>query len=626
MVREDPSLQEGPNARKNIGEAALYGIYYDDTEYDYMQHLRSVDDDRGEPDDDTEAVWIPSAVQPKDRGKSFALRDEAAGQPPEGQPSEEKKPSLMLPASAFASKELPHTYSSQYDVDPELQGLQPDMDPHLRQTLEALEGDDFVDNDLDADFFQDIVRDGPWDGTRDEGDTWRDQAPEGDDIWLDPLQRAQRERAQLQAEGGDAAVAEGLSLEARMALFKAEQAQKAAGGAPSSGVASEEDEERDELGSLAPPPGAATRRPAGSVSSTGSALGKRGKPGALARRAASTKAGSVGGGSTLWSMSSSAMFRNKGLTDLDDRFDKVIREYGGDPENEGDEGAFGKGAAPEEEEELDPETVERLTRKDLDSIMDDFLEHHEVVGGRLKQRLGDRTTTADEKLEMVRRELGEARLVDGEEVSTPAHENPFLNPEIIGADREKWDVETVRTTKTNLENHPRTINAAESVAGSRSAAPGARPRGVQDADLRIPRVKIHPRTGIPQLRGYAVAQRDKRAAGNAMQQDATPPVDGTRDVGAHESEEESEGASDASPTEGAADGALPAPRPPPRRNRNETKEERRARKQTVKESKQVRRTQKAANKKAFGDERKRQAHASQRQAEAMGGGPAMHLA
>ena len=45
MVREDPSLQEGPNARKNIGEAALYGIYYDDTEYDYMQHLRSVDDD-----------------------------------------------------------------------------------------------------------------------------------------------------------------------------------------------------------------------------------------------------------------------------------------------------------------------------------------------------------------------------------------------------------------------------------------------------------------------------------------------------------------------------------------------------------------------------------------------------
>lgn len=28
--------------RENEGEAAEYGIYFDDTEYDYMQHLRSV--------------------------------------------------------------------------------------------------------------------------------------------------------------------------------------------------------------------------------------------------------------------------------------------------------------------------------------------------------------------------------------------------------------------------------------------------------------------------------------------------------------------------------------------------------------------------------------------------------
>ena len=28
--------------RENEGEAAEYGIFFDDTEYDYMQHLRTV--------------------------------------------------------------------------------------------------------------------------------------------------------------------------------------------------------------------------------------------------------------------------------------------------------------------------------------------------------------------------------------------------------------------------------------------------------------------------------------------------------------------------------------------------------------------------------------------------------
>ena len=58
LMQEDPSLgAEGDDAlpRKNIGQAALYGIYYDDTEYDYMQHLRAVNDDenskRGGVDD-----------------------------------------------------------------------------------------------------------------------------------------------------------------------------------------------------------------------------------------------------------------------------------------------------------------------------------------------------------------------------------------------------------------------------------------------------------------------------------------------------------------------------------------------------------------------------------------------
>ena len=47
--------------RENEGEAAEYGIFFDDTEYDYMQHLRSV----GETPD---AVLLEAPAS-KDQGK-----------------------------------------------------------------------------------------------------------------------------------------------------------------------------------------------------------------------------------------------------------------------------------------------------------------------------------------------------------------------------------------------------------------------------------------------------------------------------------------------------------------------------------------------------------------------------
>lgn len=56
---EDDYAEE---VRDNEGEAAEYGIYFDDTEYDYMQHLRSVGD---APD----AVLLQAPV-PKDKGKA----------------------------------------------------------------------------------------------------------------------------------------------------------------------------------------------------------------------------------------------------------------------------------------------------------------------------------------------------------------------------------------------------------------------------------------------------------------------------------------------------------------------------------------------------------------------------
>ena len=52
---------EVENIRQNEGEAAEYGIFFDDTEYDYMQHLRAV----GEQPD---AVLLEAPGQ-RDKGK-----------------------------------------------------------------------------------------------------------------------------------------------------------------------------------------------------------------------------------------------------------------------------------------------------------------------------------------------------------------------------------------------------------------------------------------------------------------------------------------------------------------------------------------------------------------------------
>ena len=153
-----------------------------------MQHLRAIHDTenskRGgvDEEDDTEAVWIPSAVQPKDRAPGFSLKEDDAGKTSasSSKPTVANQHNLLLPSSVFAADEI--SLAQAYE-EPAPQGLQPDMDPHLRQTLEALDDDAFVDDKLEDDFFTDLVQDGVWSGERTAGDEWRDQAPEGDDIW-----------------------------------------------------------------------------------------------------------------------------------------------------------------------------------------------------------------------------------------------------------------------------------------------------------------------------------------------------------------------------------------------------------------------------------------------------------
>ena len=105
-----------------------------------MQHLRPV----GVNEDGVESVLIEAPSSSKTlarKAQGIELRD----LPPEALPS---------------ASELPRTYESQQAVPESIAGFRPDMDPHLRQALEALEDDAFVDDELEDDFFGELVGEG----------------------------------------------------------------------------------------------------------------------------------------------------------------------------------------------------------------------------------------------------------------------------------------------------------------------------------------------------------------------------------------------------------------------------------------------------------------------------------
>ena len=192
-----------------------------------------------------------------------------------------------IPAEALPSTtELPRDYDSQQAIPSEISGLQPDMDPHLRQTLEALEDDAFVDEGLDDDFFNELVEGGEREGN-DEADFEFDEAGiEGGE-----------------EEEGAGGVEEEDNWEARFAKFKRQKEQENRSKAQSatSDIASDERSEGgDTIGNLP------------NIRVIG---GKR------RRKGTSDASG--------YSMSSSSMFRNEGLTLLDERFDQVRPDYFG---------------------------------------------------------------------------------------------------------------------------------------------------------------------------------------------------------------------------------------------------------------------------------------------------------
>lgn len=247
--------------RENEGEAANYGITYDDSSYDYMQHLRPVG--QGGAD----VVLIPG---PKGSAVAAGLKNKGKGKA-------RAEDLFDLPESVLPSKDevsVQEAWAREESIPRELQGFQPDMDPHLRQVLEALEDDAFVDDE--GEWFDELVHDGE---RRDHDDAdW-----EFKEYGEEPSPQPDREE----------------TWEDRFKAFK--QSQQAPS-APSGWGEDDLSEMADTVGSL--------------TSNLKDMMVVGGKK-RRGKRGPSDASG--------MSMSSSSMFRTQGLRDLDDRFDKVGR-------------------------------------------------------------------------------------------------------------------------------------------------------------------------------------------------------------------------------------------------------------------------------------------------------------
>ncbi|KAI9843256.1 MAG: hypothetical protein M1838_002713 [Thelocarpon superellum] len=381
------------HVRPNEGEAALHGVFYDDTTYDYMQHMR----DLGTT---TEGYFVDSlqpgrnSKQARGQGKQRledALRAASIAEDEEAM----IKPSVPVPlldADVLPSTALKHgSYQDQQDIPDALAGFQPDMDPRLREVLEALEDEAYVDDE--EELFGELARDGVEVSLEEFEIAGLDQdVDEGDEGWAtDDTAKPERE-----SRGGsvktDTRMQEASSPADWMSTFKQFKSEKNA------------------------------RLPPSSLTTGYSSLN-----GGRRKKRKGSQASSTG-----LSMSSSALTRTEGLRLLDDRFEKIEEEYTADADEDMDEDTGSVAASTMSTSQFSatsstsysslahsrggPAPHSGAIRGDFDALMDDFLDHYTVKGGgKGKKKHSAKTRlmrgapqTGMEQLEQIRRDLGPA--------------------------------------------------------------------------------------------------------------------------------------------------------------------------------------------------------------------------
>lgn len=119
---------------------------YDDTDYDYTQHLK--------PIGGIDTVFL-AAPGKKEKSKTMdsMFKDDDVHRDQKN-PNLFQLPTEVLPSSIEMSVGVMNQPTG---LD---NGLQPDMDPRLREVLEALSDDEYIKGDLDEDFFESLNAEG----------------------------------------------------------------------------------------------------------------------------------------------------------------------------------------------------------------------------------------------------------------------------------------------------------------------------------------------------------------------------------------------------------------------------------------------------------------------------------
>jgi protein LTV1 len=362
---------DAADIRANEGEAANHGVYYDDTEYDYMQHLRDLGDGPG----GGEVVFLEADAAKKNKEKGKQKQSlESALRELDLQSEEEKKRELFgddfLPSKNLQRQ----TYQSMQDVPDVIGGFQPDMDPRLREVLEALEDEAYVDNDDDEDIFQALAKDGQeiddyeFEELADEGWETDDTARPGSEYRVSTITEDTDVAPDLVPVANPTAdeEAEAEDKVNWMEDFNAfKKDQKASG--------------KKKLG--APPSQSDLQS---SLMTTTTNGGRKKK-----RKGALTDVSS-------YSMTSSSLVRTEQLGILDARFDKMEEQYNADMDDDGSVSAISSVSS-----------VTGPVRADFDSVLDEFLGGHAVFAKKFVRK-GWKNGT--EQLDEIRRELGPARI------------------------------------------------------------------------------------------------------------------------------------------------------------------------------------------------------------------------
>ncbi|KAL4807793.1 Low temperature viability protein [Aspergillus unguis] len=355
--------------RKNEGEAANYGIYYDDSKYDYMQHMRELGTGGGD------SHFIEAASKGKGKAKPMKLEDALAqtsldddtASNWDGRSRMGSVNDTYSTASTYSRKP---TYQDQQDVPDAIAGFQPDMDPRLREVLEALEDEEYVDEKEDDDFFGELTAEGQ---EMDPGD-WEDTIfdhDEEDDGWESDATEKAPEQPSTSSLKPESNVAPGELPEhdapapdmhpddqdwmREFAKFKKAGKAQAAPAAPASVVPSEQ---RSTLASTV-------------FTAGGTPIRRKKRKGALTNPSA-------------YSMTSSSIARTEGHRLLDDRFDRLEALYALDEEEEeyddsmsmvsGMTGMTDMSTASSQAPSLvDASGNEIAPRHNFNNIMDDFL-------------------------------------------------------------------------------------------------------------------------------------------------------------------------------------------------------------------------------------------------------------